>query len=243
MNIIVYTVISGNYDKKLIEPKFIDENINYFCFTDNTSFKSKTWKIVPIENILNLERNDQISRYYKFLSHKVLPPHNVSIYIDGNIEIISSLNPFINEFLNSNKVFGCLEHPQRENLLQEIIACHLHQKFKHDDCHKIYEQVLFYEQEKFSLLSKLYAATILVKKDSEKTNELSENWWNIVQSYTCRDQISLSYSLWKTKITPYVFSLNILEKNPYFNRRPHSTSLFYHLKKKIKYSLRSLKLK
>ena len=116
-------------------------------------------------------------------------------------------------------------------------------KFKHDDCHKIYEQVLFYEQEKFSLLSKLYAATILVKKDSEKTNELSENWWNIVQSYTCRDQISLSYSLWKTKITPYVFSLNILEKNPYFNRRPHSTSLFYHLKKKIKYSLRSLKLK
>ena len=243
MNIVVYTVISGDYDKKLIEPKLIDESINYYCFTDNTSFKSKTWNIIPIENILNLERNDQISRYYKFFSHKVLPEHDISIYIDGNIEIISSLDPFINEFLNSNRNFGCLGHPQRENLLQEIIACHLQNKFKHDDLHKIYDQVRFYEEEKFSLLSKLYAATILVKKNNEEIKKLTENWWKIVQSYTCRDQISLSYALWKTKVTPYVFSVNILDENPYFKRYPHTSSLLYYSKNLIKHILKSLILK
>ena len=243
MNIVVYTVISGDYDKKLIEPKLIDKGINYYCFTDNTSFKSKTWKVLPIENRLNLERNDQISRYYKFFSHKILPNHDISIYIDGNIEIKCSLYPIINAFNESNRCFGCLKHSQRDNLLQEIIACHSLQKFKHDDKQRIFDQVRFYEEENFSLLSPLYAAGVLIKKNNNETTKLVETWWNVVQSYTCRDQLSLPYALWKTNVIPHVISLDILSENPYFMRIPHTTSFFYHLKKFIKLVFKYSKFK
>ena len=37
--IVVYTAITGNYDE-LKEPIFIDQNIDYVCFTNNKNIKS-----------------------------------------------------------------------------------------------------------------------------------------------------------------------------------------------------------
>ena len=128
-------------------------------------------------------------------------------------------------------------------MFEEIIACHLHGKFKNFDEQRIYDQIQFYEEEKYSLLSPIYAAGVLFKRNNLEVKILTETWWTTVLSYTCRDQLSLSYALWKLEVIPYVFSINILDENPYFKRFPHSTSLLYYLKKTFKYILKSLKLK
>ena len=38
----------------------------------------------------------------------------------------------------------------------------------------------------------------LVRRHNEKTAELNELWWELVQETTRRDQVSFQYCIWKT---------------------------------------------
>ena len=47
----VYTCITGNYDNlNEITPEVYEENIDYYCFTNNQNIKSDTWNVVYIKN-------------------------------------------------------------------------------------------------------------------------------------------------------------------------------------------------
>lgn len=48
-NTCVYTCITGDYDN-LIELKNKEKGIDYLCFTNNKRIKSKTWKVIYIED-------------------------------------------------------------------------------------------------------------------------------------------------------------------------------------------------
>ena len=47
--ICVYTCITGDYDN-LHEIKKKEKDIDYYLFTNNKNIKSKTWKVIYIEN-------------------------------------------------------------------------------------------------------------------------------------------------------------------------------------------------
>ena len=42
--ILVYTVITGNFDA-LSPIKFPEKNVDYYCFTDNKGLTASDWKI------------------------------------------------------------------------------------------------------------------------------------------------------------------------------------------------------
>jgi hypothetical protein len=69
----------------LREPKIIEKNIDYICFTDNKKIKSKKWKLIYV--VPNFKSNLE-NRKYKILPHKYLDKYDESLYIDGNIQII-----------------------------------------------------------------------------------------------------------------------------------------------------------
>ena len=64
--ICVYTCIAGDYDD-LNEVLVKEEGIDYICFTNNKKIKSKTWKVIYVENG-NLD-NCHLARKLKMIGH------------------------------------------------------------------------------------------------------------------------------------------------------------------------------
>lgn len=90
----VYIVIVGNYDT-LKDPKFVDDNCDYICFTDNEEFWSDTWQICHMREEGEWLDKIRKQRMYKVLPHKFLPEYKYSVYIDGNVRVIGSLRKFV----------------------------------------------------------------------------------------------------------------------------------------------------
>lgn len=120
--IIIYTAIFGSYDD-LIEPReFLSRkyDLKFICFTDR-NFSSEIWDIINISK--KKRSNFELNREIKFNPCSYLPEHDVSIYIDGNLEINSMIINIVDEFINSNKELGIQKHDSSKSLHEEISNC------------------------------------------------------------------------------------------------------------------------
>ena len=70
---VCYTCIIGNYDT-LKDPKYITDNFDYICFTNNKNLKSNIWTIKYID----VSFNDKISQI-KFQRYLKVNPQKVYI--------------------------------------------------------------------------------------------------------------------------------------------------------------------
>ena len=79
----VYTCITGDYDN-LHELEVQEKNIDYFCFTNNKTLKSKTWKSVQIED-KSLD-NCHLARKTKILGHPAINgKYEVYVWADADV--------------------------------------------------------------------------------------------------------------------------------------------------------------
>ena len=85
----VYTCITGGYDN-LREVKNPEKGIDYLCFTNNKSLKSKTWKMIYI----NDEKLDdhRLSRKIKMVGHPTIAKnYDVSVWTSLGIKASRNL--------------------------------------------------------------------------------------------------------------------------------------------------------
>ena len=218
----VYTCITKGYEISLPPAPAQDCINSCVLFTNDSSLVSPGWEVRRLVSSPRIKRADLINRYHKLFASTLFNDTDISVYIDGNIEIISNICPLIDSFLQSGKSFGCLKHPQRSNIIQELEACSKLGKFKEDDYAHAFDQVDAYLKDGFPLEMPLQAATILFRKHVQDPllNEAMTLWWEQLNKYTCRDQLSLPYVLWKTALSFMSFDLDIFD-NEYFIRHPH----------------------
>ena len=91
--IAIYTCIWGAYDD-LIEPDCVPDNCDYFAITDREVPEGSAWKKLDVSAFsdrLAGMTNAQINRYFKMMPHLLFPDYEYSIYVDGNVEIVSDL--------------------------------------------------------------------------------------------------------------------------------------------------------
>ena len=62
---VIYTVITGDYDY-LRTPKYVNEDYDYICFTNNKRIKSTFWKVRRIKNSEGLD-DIRLQRYIKYV--------------------------------------------------------------------------------------------------------------------------------------------------------------------------------
>jgi len=223
-SVVVYSCVVGNYDSALSPPAHQSLPVAFVCFTDNPDLDAPGWEIRPLQSPLTVTRQDLINRYHKFFPHRLFEGYDCSIYVDGNIQIIGDLSGLIHDFMASRKSFGCLHHPQRSDILSEAEECLARNKFKHRDAERLDEQLARYTQEFEVSQMGLYAACALLRKQrGEALNEWMELWWQQVNRYTVRDQLSLPYVLRRCGETPYVVDIDIFGVNPFFRRVAHRT--------------------
>ena len=193
---VVYTVITNRYNN-LAPLLFYQKDWDYICFTnDENLIKNghKFWQIQPL-NQFDLDSN-KLSRLPKILAHKFLSEYKYSLYIDGNIDIISNeLFDKADKLIKSETKLAITKHFKRNCIYDEFEAC---KKSKKDCIEKMSEQIQIFQKKGFPFHYGLKENSIILRQHNNKEIiKLMEQWWFWVEKFSKRDQLSLMFVLWE----------------------------------------------
>jgi hypothetical protein len=198
MKIAVYTCITNAYDS-LSLPRFVNSKIDYYCFNDGSIDVCEPWVSVQLKDIQNPK---DANRKLKLLPHQndILKSYDITIYIDGSIEIVSDLNCIIGYIVNSEGHTFIYDHMYRNCIYDECLECYLSNKITFSACKNM---LTFLLNEKMPIKIGLFEATILIRKSQNlDCIKLMNYWWdNYINSFGVkRDQIALMFTLWINKL-------------------------------------------
>jgi hypothetical protein len=209
IKIAVYTCITQGYDSLKI-PLSVDERLAYFCYTDTPQSVMPPWKFLPI-NLKGISPKDQ-NRYIKMHPHEFLPDYDITVYVDGSIQIVGDLHTLICTSMGSPEDVFFYQHPQRNCVFAEAAACAY---YSHDWLWNIASQMRRYSREGYPVDNGLFEAGVIVGKNTAKLRLLMNTWWCEYRSGAKRDQLSLPFVAWRLGI-----SLGSLgESDPRFGHR------------------------
>ena len=192
--ICVYTCITGNYDN-IKELPIKEKNIDYYCFTNNKNLKSNTWNIIYIEDT-NLS-NVKLARKIKILGHPMInEKYDILLWMDGSVTFNKSIKEFINTYLHKSDNFVAFKHSQRDNIKDECLEC---VKKGKEEKNLVKELLKFYQKENYNFDNGLIESTVYIKRPKDKlVQETSKIWFDMVNNYSKRDQLSFNYAISKT---------------------------------------------
>ena len=217
-----YTCITGSYDA-LKQPKVVNKYIDYICFTDNLSIQSGAWKIVPIPDELKYLSNVKKQRIIKICPHRYLKEYDVSVWIDGNLEIQQDLMPFIQQYDLDMCPLYVRVHPSRKCIYAEAKAClNMHKDTKES----IDTQIQTYKKEGYPKNIGMAETCILLRKHNDiKCQMLCNVWASELLKFSHRDQLSFNYACWKMKFVPGVLSNEFNINNKFFKHYSHGKDI------------------
>ena len=224
----VYTCITGDYDN-LHEIETPEKNIDYLCFTNNKSLKSKTWKIIYINND-GLD-DHHLSRKIKMLGHPIISRnYQVSLWMDASVIWKKSITDFVSKYYK-NQPFSAIKHSLRNSIHEEAIAClQLHKDSKTN----ILKTLSFLESENFPDNLGLYEMAVFIKNHNDpNVIKAMELWFEMNQKYSKRDQLSFMYVIWKTGLQVHTINLNVWDNQWFMNNShkakasPSSFSMYF----------------
>ena len=221
---VIYTCIVGGYDT-LLDPKIISNGFDYVCFTDNQNLSSNVWDIRPLPKETEELPKVKKQRYMKINPHKHLSEYELSIWVDGNVEIRGDLNKFINETLKNDCSVYVPKHPSRNCIYAEERVVIRMKKDKFDITNP---QIKRYEKEGFPKDYGLLQSNILLRKHNDDgCIRLMEDWFEEVKNGSHRDQLSFNYVSWKNKdVNVTYLDKNICKSKYFFWKGSHSRQTF-----------------
>ena len=215
--IAVYTCITGNYDN-LMEVRTPEKQVDYYCFTNNRTITSNTWKVVYIDND-GLD-DHRLSRKIKMLGHPIINEHyEISVWMDVSVSFIKSIYQFVEQFGQMDRYpFAACVHHSRDCIYEEAKTCVKYRKDKKDIIKK---QMEFYKKEGFPAHYGLYEMTVFIKKHNEPVvKKTMKMWFDMVCKWSRRDQLSFMWCIYQTHMPIAEIPLNIFD-NEWFYWYPH----------------------
>lgn len=203
MKKVIYSCITGGYDN-IPEHKYVSPDWDYVLFTDNPDLISRGrinhWIIRP----LAFAKRDNVrnARWHKINAHILFPEYEYSLWLDGNVSV-NNKNVFdiIDKFISENSTVAVPLHPVRKCVYQEadtIINLHI------DYPKTVKSEMRFLHTEKYPNNNGLAETNILLRRHNDIAPAL-DLWWNMVNKYSKRDQLSFDYAMWKNNIKTIPF--------------------------------------
>uniref|UniRef100_A0A1J3JB04 TOD1/MUCI70 glycosyltransferase-like domain-containing protein n=1 Tax=Noccaea caerulescens TaxID=107243 RepID=A0A1J3JB04_NOCCA len=162
------------------------------------------WKTVVVRN---LPYNDmrKTGKVPKFLSHRLFPSSRYSIWIDSKMRLTTDPMLIIDFFLwRTKSEFAISNHYDRHCVWDEVLQNKRLNKYNHS---AIDEQFMFYRSDglkKFDpsdpnppLPSYVPEGSFIVRAHTPMSNLFSCLWFNEVDRFTSRDQLSFAYTYLK----------------------------------------------
>ncbi len=208
--IAIYTAVFGSYDV-VPEPYIQPDNCDYYIFTDQTLPLSSLWKKVDVPDKLEGMSNAQKNRYLKMHPHEVLTNYRYSIYVDGNIRIITDLTEYINVLGNTG--IGIHLHNGRSCLYDELKALVKTEKITAEEAETYRRYV---ESEGFPHYYGLLQCSVIAREHHNSVcKSVMENWWQLFMKFGKRDQLYLPLVLFQHQLTTK--EVGVLGNNIYTN--------------------------
>lgn len=200
----IYTAVIGGYDN-VLQPTCIDPRFDYILFSNDISEGTcGTWRIrrIPYSN----PDPTRIARWVKTHPEVLLPNYSASVWIDGNV-IIKTAHVYerIIELLQSNILIASMWHNERNCVYKEaekLITIGWEQE------HTFLAWTNKIWKEHYPTDKGLWETNFLFRVHSNnRIQNMDHLWWNCIDNYSRRDQLSFPYVLWKTGIEcPYFLS-------------------------------------
>lgn len=211
--IVVYTAIFGRYDK-LLEPICHPDNVDYFIVTDQEiDLTNSTWKkrdySALIDKLSGLSSSEK-NRYVKMHPQELFNEYNYSIYIDGNIQVITDLTEYIYDV--GEYGLAAHLHSSRDCVYDE---CKAVVRMGKESRKNIEAHIKHLTEEGFPHHYGLLECNVLVRRHCEMCSKIMDEWWSEFCNYSKRDQISLPFVLYKNKIS--IHEIGTLGNNVYEN--------------------------
>ena len=218
---VVYTAIYGDKDI-LKNPIFVNKDWDYICFTDNENIESDLWQIRLVDAI----DTDPVrsAKIFKVKPHEFLSDYEISLWLDANFLIKNDLNSFLERYNELQDAHMLLfQHDQGRNCLYDegkIIIQH-----NKDNPSLVNQQMEKYKTEKYPPQRGLSANSIMLRRHNEADIvDLSNMWWEEINQFSRRDQLSLYYCTWKLTTKHYLIKYpNVdIRNNVWFQWLPHN---------------------
>lgn len=193
MKVLVYTAIFGNKDDvpKVLNFKTGGEfEVQFVCLTDNAQLTSEHYKIDVVKpRFTDIAKN---ARYYKLHGPSNATDYDIAIWHDSSIWIDFSR---LRDLVDYGELFSISTfHHKRYCAYLEAIACINSQK---DFAIRIAVQMFRYFLKGFPANISLNETGILVlRKPDYFGSEFQRVWWNEIENWSRRDQLSFAYTKW-----------------------------------------------
>ncbi|KAK4787563.1 hypothetical protein SAY86_011396 [Trapa natans] len=211
--VVVSSAIFGNFDE-IQQPRNISDyskkTVCFFMFVDeeteaylkNTSAmdsdrRSGIWRVVVVRNIPYTDAR-RTGKIPKLLIHRMFPNARFSLWIDGKLELVVDPIQILERFLwRKNATFAISRHYKRFDTFVEAEANKAAGKY---DNASIDFQVEFYRNEgltpyseaKLPITSDVPEGCVIMREHVPISNLFTCLWFNEVDRFTSRDQISFS---------------------------------------------------
>ncbi|CAN6465288.1 unnamed protein product [Victoria cruziana] len=211
--IVVASAVFGNYDE-IQQPRNISDvakrDVCFFMFVDEEtmSFINKTnaldstrrlglWRVVLVNNLPYTDAR-RTGKVPKLLLHRLFPNVRFSIWIDGKLELVKDPYQILERFLwRTNATFAISRHYRRFDVFVEAEANKAAGKY---DNASIDAQIEFYKKEgltpyssvKLPITSDVPEGCVIIREHIPITNLFTCLWFNEVDRFTSRDQLSFS---------------------------------------------------
>lgn len=149
--------------------------------------------------------------------HYLLPNYELSIWVDGNIEILSDLTSLFDVYpFSRDRPIGFFTHNRRNCIYeegQEVIRTG-----KVPD-KAVKEQLAIYRTQNYPANNGLVSGAVILRQHhSPGSIQLMNDWWKEIDTYTVRDQLSINFVMWKNKIDLFEILENAYE-NKYYRKK------------------------
>lgn len=176
-----------------------------YCFSDRKASLSSGWIGRDLLSPPRLTSGHDINRYHKVFAHRIFCDVRYSIYLDGNVIYRGEIKKLLEHFRQSGAALGLFRHPQSHSLRDEADACKFYGKFDRFDKSRVSAQINDYIADGFNVDAPIGGNYFLVRDHAHPLlPEAMSLWWSSLFEFTKRDQMSLTFSLWKIG-TPWVF--------------------------------------
>jgi hypothetical protein len=197
--IVVYTALFGPIDQLWTAGT---QNTRHIAFTDRkrdeidlrTGRKvSDNWEQVVVEPGWDNRRS---ARHFKTLPQYYAPDADVWVWVDANVRLTISPQELVDTYLHQD--FATFKHPDRDCLFVEAAFC---AQAKKDRSEVLDRQTAKYERESMPRYWGLAETRIVIRRNTPEVRELNVAWWNEIEEFSLRDQVSLPYVFWKRGLT------------------------------------------
>ena len=189
---VIYSAIIGKYDE-ILQPQVVDDRFDYVLFSDIIpEGKIGVWQIRRIEYYNPIQT--KIARYVKTHPELLLSKYDASLWHDANIRIRTSAvyNRFV-ELVDKNVDIASVQHGVCNCVYEELFNV---LDFRYESEDVVLEWGHLLRKREYPRKAGLVETNILFRIHSrDNVARLDEVWWNYIERYSKRDQLSFPVAL------------------------------------------------